>query len=124
MTDTHYIQLKMEEENYRFNMIELGGSMSKVDRIGRLIPDLERGNWYFPNKIMYTDSRGLTFDLVSEIIKTEMEMFPVSKHDDCLDALSRIYSEELNATFPRLKKPDLIGSSEIENDAASAWVGW
>jgi len=124
MTDTHYIQLKMEEENYRFNMIELGGSMSKVDRIGRLIPDLERGNWYFPNKIMYTDSRGLTFDLVSEIIKTEMEMFPVSKHDDCLDALSRIYSEELNATFPRLKKPDLIGSSETINDATDAWVGW
>lgn len=124
MTDTHYIQLKMEEENYRFNMIELGGSMSKVDRIGRLIPDLERGNWYFPNKIMYTDTRGLTFDLVSEIIKTEMEMFPVSKHDDCLDALSRIYSEELNATFPRLKKPDLIGSSETENDATDAWVGW
>ena len=53
-----------------------------------------------------------------------MEMFPVSKHDDCLDALSRIYSEELNATFPRLKKPDLIGSSETKNDAASAWVGW
>lgn len=125
MTDTHFIKLKMEEENYRFNIIELGGTMSKVDRIGRLIPELERGQWYFPKKLMYTDTRGLTFDLISEIINGEMATFPVSKHDDCIDALSRIYDGDINAYYPRISKPDYVGSDDMAHESNGlSWVNW
>ena len=125
MTDTHYIRKTMEDDNYRFPIIEVGGIMSKVDRIGRMIPDLENGRWYWPKKLIYRDSRGLTVDLVQEIITGEMATFPMSKHDDCLDAMSRIYSEELNAIFPKLAASSLIGSDELVNDGAElGWVGW
>ena len=108
--DIHYIEQKKDADNYRFPVIHLKGIKSKVDRISRLIPDMQNGRWHFPKAIMYTDSRGLTFDLVKEMITGEMMTFPVSKHDDCLDALSRIYDEELDAHFPKLvKKTQRVG---------------
>lgn len=104
-SDLHYIEQKQEQDSYRFPLTALKGIKSKVDRIARLIPDMQNGRWYLPKFITYTDSRRLTFDLVAEMIKGEMMTFPVSKHDDCMDALSRIYDEDLTANFPRIVKP-------------------
>jgi predicted phage terminase large subunit-like protein len=115
-TDLHYIRKKQDDESYRFPLISLGGSMSKPDRIARLIPDMEGGRWYFPHKIMYTDSRGLVFDLVKETIDGEMMTFPVAKHDDCIDALSRIYDEELEARFPKLTRREIGSTDELVNE--------
>ncbi len=110
-SDLHYIEAKQNEESYHFPLIPLGGKMAKEDRIARLIPDMENQRWYFPHKIMYKDSSNRTFDLVAEMIKGEMMTFPVSKHDDCLDALSRIYDEDMFARFPApRKKKDLVGN--------------
>lgn len=110
-SDLHYIEQKQKDESYNFTLIPLGGKMAKEDRIARLIPDMENGRWYFPHKIPYKDSSHRTFDLVAEMIKGEMMTFPVSKHDDCLDALSRIYDEDMFARFPApRKKKDLVGS--------------
>lgn len=123
-TDLHYINQKQVDESYRFTLIPLGGQMSKPDRIARLIPDMENGRWYFPNKILYTDSRNLTFDLVNEMIRGEMATFPMSKHDDCIDALSRIYDEDVGAKFPKLiKKSQLLGPEVSQSDGAH-WINF
>ncbi|CAB4164653.1 Terminase RNaseH-like domain containing protein [uncultured Caudovirales phage] len=102
-SDIHYIEQKQKQDSYNFPIIPLKGKAAKNDRIARLIPDMENGRWYFPEGgIAYTDLRGIRFDLVQELIKTEMMTFPVSKHDDCLDALARVLDEDLEARFPKL----------------------
>lgn len=100
MTDTHYIREKQNMDAYHFPLIELGGSMQKEERIRRLIPDMENGRWYFPNNLIYVDVEGRKFDLVKEFIN-EMNTFPRARHDDLMDAKSRVYEADLNMTFPR-----------------------
>jgi predicted phage terminase large subunit-like protein len=122
MTDTHYIELKKREDAYHFPLIELGGSQSKEDRIRRLIPDMNMGRWYFPNAMDYIDNEGRRFDLVKEIIDSEMATFPRSRHDDCLDALSRIY--DMDMVFPRPKQnmvEKAIKASYNANRGSTSW---
>ncbi len=103
MSDVHYIKEKQKETGYRFNIIKLGGSMGKDERIRRMIPDLQHGRWWFPPQKLYTDYEGRTIDLVREIKKSEMATFPRSRYDDMLDSLTRIYDDELQAIFPKIK---------------------
>lgn len=103
MTDTHYIREKQKADGYMFPIIELGGQMMKEERIRRLIPDMQQGRWYFPANLIYVDNEGRRFDLVSEIVNSEMKSFPKARFDDCLDAMARIYDAELNIVFPRLQ---------------------
>lgn len=101
--DTHYIRDKMKVDGYRFALIELGGQMVKENRIRRLIPDMQQRRWYFPQNLMYTDNEGRTFDLVRELLYSEAPSFPKARYDDMLDALARIYEEEMKMQFPALK---------------------
>lgn len=103
MSDTHYIKQKMETDAYRFSLVELGGQMMKEERIRRLIPDLQMGRWWLPENLMYIDSEGRTFDLVKELVYSEMKSFPRARFDDCLDALSRVYEGDLFMQFPKPK---------------------
>lgn len=105
MSDSHYIREKQKQDGYRFPIVELGGKMQKEERIRRMIPDLQNGRWWFPPQKMYTDYEGRTLDMVLELIKSEMATFPRARYDDMLDALTRIYDNELYAVFPKLKKP-------------------
>ena len=68
-----------------------------------MIPDMQMGRWYYPESLIYVDGEGRTFDLVQELIKSEMPTFPKARFDDMLDAKSRIYDDELNMVFPKLK---------------------
>lgn len=101
MTDTHYAKKRMAEENYRFPLIELGGRMAKEERIRRIIPDMQKGRWYFPDALIYHDSEGRRFDLTKELLEGELSTFPRSRYDDMIDALTRIYDEDCQAVFPR-----------------------
>lgn len=103
MADTHYINEKKKQDSYNFPLIELGGPMAKEERIRRLIPDMQNGRWYFPQSMLYIDGEGRQFDLVQELIKSEMPTFPRARFDDMLDSMSRVYEAELNMVFPRLK---------------------
>ena len=103
MSDTHYIDVKKREDAYNFPLIILGGAMQKEERIKQLIPDLQNGHLFFPQNLIYVDGEGRRFDLVSEIINSEMAMFPRARHDDMIDALSRMYEPELCMTFPKAK---------------------
>lgn len=100
--DIQYIKERQNRENYRFQILELSGSLAKNDRIRRLIPSLNDNRWYFPESCFKTNYEGKVFDLVDIYINEEYLAFPVSVHDDMLDCQSRIIDPELNAIFPRL----------------------
>jgi predicted phage terminase large subunit-like protein len=122
MSDTHYIKHKQKQDGYHFPLIELGGQMIKEERIRRLIPDMQQNRWYFPANLIYVDNEGRKFDLVSELVNSEMKAFPRGRFDDMLDALSRIYDAELGMFFPRItaKSPNIINMGKMDNDTP----GW
>jgi phage terminase large subunit-like protein len=97
------ISEKQKQDSYNFPIVELGGNMSKEERIRRLIPIMQQGRFYFPNTMIYVDGEGRKFDLVQEFIKGEMLSFPKSRFDDLLDSASRLFDEELFLTFPSQK---------------------
>lgn len=99
--DIEHIQDRMERENYRFNVIELGGTMAKVDRIRRLIPWFEKGRIFLMPQLNKTNYEGKTVDLTRTFINDEYLAFPVAAHDDMLDALARILDEDMPVLWPR-----------------------
>jgi phage terminase large subunit-like protein len=98
--DVEHIREKMESENYRFNLVELGGQMPKNDRIRRLVPIFEQGRMWFPSQLPKMRYDGTTCDLTAEFYNQEYITFPVSSHDDMFDCLSRIVGPDLRAAFP------------------------
>lgn len=122
MTDTHYIKEKMALDNYRFPLIELGGQVSKEERIRRLIPDMQRGNWFFPDRINYCDKDGRTWDLVHELVYSEMPNFPRSRYDDMMDALSRVYEPEMNMVFPKVERSKSTHTPRVSDVSSIGWM--
>jgi predicted phage terminase large subunit-like protein len=98
--DIEHLRTVMDEENYRFEVVELGGSMPKQDRIRRLVPDFENRHIYLPDRCMYVDQEKRPHDLTKEFIDEEYLAFPVGIHDDMLDDLARIKEEALEARYP------------------------
>lgn len=93
-SDIHHINYRMDSENYRFPIVKIGGNAKnrKVDDIRRLIPDMQAGRWYSPNHDNFTrrNAENQEYHPIKTLLD-EMVPFPNGKHDDCLDAMSRIY---------------------------------
>ncbi len=104
-TDIAHIKSKMEEESYRFRVIELGGSMRKEDRIRRLIPLFSRGKFWLPETLHRTNVEGKTVDIIDLFIEQEYLRFPVAKFDDFFDMLSRILDPDMEAVAPEPPPP-------------------
>lgn len=102
--DIEHLQYLMQQENYRFPIIPLGGQVKKEDRIKRLIPDAEQGRLFLPSQCIRVNYEGRQEDLTKILVHDEIAAFPVGVHDDLLDALSRIKDEDLGAAYPKLKK--------------------
>lgn len=125
-SDSHYIKIAQEKLNYRFHIIDLGGTMNKLDRIRRLIPIFEEKRFYFPRTIPYVNYTKDRRDLVKDLIDQEMMLFPVATHDDVIDAMARICDEELYPTFPQLKEvivSDIYGDRH-NIDNSETWLNW
>jgi predicted phage terminase large subunit-like protein len=88
--DIDFMKRAMEFKNYRFPMQEVGGQMSKIDRITRLQPLFEEGKIYFPRFIYKVNYLGERKELVAYFLNQEMKPFPYGERDDMIDALSRI----------------------------------
>jgi hypothetical protein len=123
-SDTHYIKKKMETDCYHFPLVELGGTQIKEERIRKLIPDLQNQRWYLPDSLIYVDGEGRQFDLIKELVYSEMASFPKARYDDMLDAWSRVYTDELYMVFPAAKKTmtqKAIANYEKQDDD---WTNW
>lgn len=119
--DIEYMEEKMEQENYRFKITPLGGSLKKEDRIRRMIPMFENGRFWLPESLHYTDYQGATRDLVRDFIEDEFAPFPVGRHDDMLDSLSRSEDEDMGIVAPKKKSPANIG--EKMKLGPQGWMG-
>lgn len=103
--DVEHFKTKMDAEHYDFmnDIVEVGGSTPKNDRIKRLIPYFEQGKILFPRSFHYTDYQKMTRDLVHDFIHEEYLPFPVPVHDDMLDALARLLEPDLELLWPKEK---------------------
>lgn len=99
-SDIEHIQYVQAQENYRFQIIPLGGQMPKNDRIRRLVPIFEQGKFWLPGQLLFRDYEKLPQDFVKAFVNEEYLAFPVATHDDMLDCVSRIVDSELDARFP------------------------
>lgn len=100
MADIQYIETLQESENYRFAITEVAGQTPKNDRIRRLIPLFEKGQIYLPLRLHRTNYEGKSEDLIETFLNDEFKAFPVSAHDDMLDALARIAEPDLPLAWP------------------------
>lgn len=98
MADTDYIRQAQEAENIRFPITELGGKLSKIERVDNFVPVFSNRKFYIPESLDYVDHEGNNHDLIDEL-KYEMINFPRG-HDDCIDAISRIKDPALGVVYP------------------------
>jgi phage terminase large subunit-like protein len=98
--DLFYIKEKQELVNYRFKIIELGGSVAKFDRIRGLVPIFKNERFYLPFELKKKRLDGELVDIVDILVQDEYIPFPVPVHDDGLDCMARILDENLKAEFP------------------------
>jgi predicted phage terminase large subunit-like protein len=103
-SDIEHIKYVQQQEGFRFNILELGGTMGKNDRIRRLVPAFEQHRFYFPRRLLYSTYDGKTADFVQALVNEEYVNFPVASHDDILDAMARITDEDLMAKFPTVSQ--------------------
>lgn len=92
--DIQHIQYVQGEQNYRFPINKINNNVTKlkkVERIRRLIPDLNNGRWFAPDFLEVMGADGKTYHPIEVMIQEEMLPFPNGKHDDGIDAMSRIY---------------------------------
>lgn len=122
MADIEAIKARQENENYRFDVIEVGGITSKQDRVKRLLPIFEQGKMYLPKSLHATDWQKMTVDLVHSFVEEEYFPFPVGLHEDMLDALSRICEPELKLVWPKEEKPKPPEHTPQIEHVATAWM--
>lgn len=122
--DIDYIKTVQEQENYRFEIIPLGGSLSKDDRIKRLVPTFEQGRIFLlEGGLVRTLSDGTSANLVRTFIEDEYLAYPLPKHDDSLDGLSRIHDEEMQPFEPSEPAPSEIKDAyDFETPEPNAWM--
>jgi predicted phage terminase large subunit-like protein len=98
--DIEHIQEVQKQQNYRFDIFEVGGTTPKNERIKRLVPYFEQGRVYLPRTHYYTDYQGKSEDLTQVFIQQEYKPFPVAIHDDMLDGFSRLIEPERPLIWP------------------------
>lgn len=118
-SDIEHIQDMQGRESYRFNIIPLGGSQKKEDRIQALVPLFEQGRFYIPEKMMFVDNEQRVRDFTNEFVNEEYLFFPVATHDDMLDCVARIVSPDMKAQAPQqvnnvLYAPQLFTNSKYQ----------
>lgn len=110
----------MDAVNYHFHVTEVGGQLSKYDRINRLLPYFSDSRIWLPFDIWRTIHTGETVDLVRVVIEEEIMPWPVPVHDDLLDAMSRI--EDLPVPWPGPAEPEQKRDRYGERARRGSWM--
>lgn len=125
--DIPYIRMKMDEMNFRFDIVPVASQVAKVDRIRRLIPAFESGSIYLPESgIIRVNNEGIAVNIIRQFIEEEYTAFPVLAHDDGLDCLA--WSEDpavANVVQYPLVEPERETPrwlQEIEEDMAGGFM--
>jgi len=107
MSDVEFMNRMMQETGCYFRITELGGQVSKDDRIKKLVPDFQRGRWILPDSLVYRNVKGEFKDLMVDFQEEYESWVPGRNvgHDDMLDCLARIYESKMNVIFPTEIKP-------------------
>jgi predicted phage terminase large subunit-like protein len=119
--DVEYIKELQGRSNYRFEVDELGGAVSKIDRVNRLIPLASEGKLYLPDTIYKTNTEGRTYEFVELLIEEEALAWPVPAHDDMLDAMARIFDIE-DFSFPMGGEEVDVPRERYKRAAATSWM--
>lgn len=122
MADIEHLKARMEDENYRFNIVEVGGITSKHDRVKRLIPLFEQGEIWLPESLYVSDWQRVPTDLVKAFIEEEYMAFPFGLHEDMLDALSRMEEPDLKLVWPKEEKVAPPPPPSHVQNTATAWM--
>ena len=122
MSDSEAVKREQEHQNYRFDVIEVGGQTSKDDRIRRLIPAFENGKFYLPHSLHVTDWQKNTVDLVHSFVEEEFYPFPTCIHKDMLDSVARLFEPDLKLLWPLEKKPEVFAPPSNVAPSATAWM--
>jgi phage terminase large subunit-like protein len=100
-SDIQHIQSEMDRIPYHFEIEELAGSLSKIDRINRLIPVCSNGRLWLPERILRTNHEGRLEELIGILVEQEFLPWPVPVHDDGLDVIARVFDmKELDFPEP------------------------
>lgn len=122
--DIQALQMEMDREGYRFTVQELGGKLSKHERICRLMPLFEDGRIWLPrthNRL--SKDEGQHIDMINAFVQDEFLAWPYSGHDDMLDSLSRVVDEDLNATYPkRVTQAARQRSQRRRSGGSTSWM--
>lgn len=111
--DIDFFRMENAKTNYYMPITEVGGGVSKEDRILRLQALFETKDLLFPRHLRYTQLwNGEQVDIVNNI-QVELLAFPFSEHDDLSDCLSRCYDIFLD-------KPNTIRKVITERDTKTA----
>lgn len=121
--DIEHMEYEMELQNYRFNIIPLGGSMAKEDRILRLVPIFENARMWLPKSLSFVDYESRSIDYVRKFIDDEYKSFPVAVHDDMLDCMSRILEPALDAKFPKIADKPKPSTPRPVVRSGLGWMG-
>ena len=117
--DIEHFETMMRIENTYITIDEIGGRISKDDRIRRLLPDHQNWRFFYPETKQITkkmktaidtigdqfiakpirriDSEQTVYELSEWFMKNEYAFFPNSTKKDMLDAMSRLYDMEIVA---------------------------
>lgn len=102
-SDIQHIESEMNGNEkrapYHFDIEPLAGSLSKIERINRLIPVYSAERFWMPERILRTNYQGKLEELISVLIEEEFVPWPVPVHDDGLDVIARVFDLE-NLDFP------------------------
>jgi predicted phage terminase large subunit-like protein len=122
--DIEYIRTLQNQQNYRFSITEVKATIEKDTRIRRLIPLFERRKVWLPMSIHRTLHDGVTRNLIDVFIEEELLAFPGSRHDDALDALSRLVEPDLSLVWPRQVEDDREQREryKAKRKSAGAWA--
>ncbi len=118
--DIQHFEDKMNQDNYRFPLTEVGGNIPKRERIGRLIPLFSAKRVYLPEVMIKTNYEQTPIELTNAFVEQEIIAFPVGVHDDMLDALARIF--DVGMVWPKIEQE--VKRKRYALDSHNAQTAW
>ncbi len=112
-SDIQHLEHMMKGGNgrspYHFEIEPLGGSLSKADRINRLIPVCADGRLWLPESLYRTMHDGKVQEQIIVLVEQEFLAWPVPVHDDGMDVIARIFD------VPDLDFPDPVEEEHVDD---------